>query len=204
MSNSDVPQGPGSGGEPTGQEYGSPPSPGAPGGYQAMPGDSNPGGAALPTNAARPSSITMAVRLMYVGAALSVVGVLVAIVMKSQIHDRVRQALKDAGKSADTSQVHSIMVVTLGGFVIVGLIGVALWLFMAWANGKGKSWARIVATILGVLNVLSFLGSFVQHSTTPLGVVVGLINVLLAIVILVLLWRKESSDYYRAMSAKPA
>jgi hypothetical protein len=36
-------------------------------------------------------------------------------------------------------------------------LNVALWLWMAWANGEGKSWARTVATVIGSINVALLL-----------------------------------------------
>jgi hypothetical protein len=73
---------------------------------------------------------------------------------------------------------------------------------MASANGKGRSWARIVATVLGALSVLSLLSSVAQGQLTTLNLIVSLVSLALAIAILVLLWRKESSAYYDAVKAQ--
>lgn len=223
MSDSGPPQAPGSGGEPTGQGsnppqppggYSGTPYPNAPapgqsgaqypsapqGGFQPMPGDTSgtPG-----ADVEAPQSIKTAVRLMYVGAALSLVSILVVIVQKKSLHAKLRQSLLNSGQTATTDKVHSLMVVTVGAVVVVSLIAVALWLWMAWANGKGKSWARIVATVLGVLDLLSVLSTIVQHQTA-LSVIVSVINLIIAVVILVMLWRKESSAFYAARSGKVA
>ena len=32
--------------------------------------------------------------------------------------------------------------------IVLGLVAAALWLWMARANGHGRSWARILATVL--------------------------------------------------------
>jgi hypothetical protein len=71
---------------------------------------------------------------------------------------------------------------------------------MAWKNGQGRSWARVVATVLGAFNVLGTLGSFTQPGATGVTVTISIVNMVLAIVILVLLWRKESSSYYAAVT----
>jgi hypothetical protein len=37
------------------------------------------------------------------------------------------------------------------------LITIGLWLWMGWANGRGRSWARIVAAVLFGINTLDLL-----------------------------------------------
>jgi hypothetical protein len=71
---------------------------------------------------------------------------------------------------------------------------------MASANGAGKSWARIVATVLGALGVVSTL--FALTTATGTTVALQVISLLLAIAILVLLWLPASSAYFRARSAR--
>ena len=90
----------------------------------------------------------------------------------------------------------------LASTVVVGIIAVGLWVWMAWKNGQGRSWARIVATVFGALNVLFTLVGFTQPGTTTVTVIIGIVNMILAVVILVLLWKKESTEYYEAVSAQ--
>ena len=59
---------------------------------------------------------------------------------------------------------------------------------------------RIVATVLGGLNILWTLLGFVGGNLTPLSLVVSLINLALAGYILYLLWRPESTQLYEANS----
>jgi hypothetical protein len=69
---------------------------------------------------------------------------------------------------------------------------------MAYVNGQGKSWARIVATVLGGLNVVfTLLG---LRNQTAAGVAFSLVGLLLAAGIVFLLWRPESSRFYEARS----
>ena len=46
----------------------------------------------------------------------------------------------------------------LGVLVAVGLIGVALWIWMAQMNQAGKNWARITSTVFFALETLSAIG----------------------------------------------
>ena len=41
--------------------------------------------------------------------------------------------------------------------VVIGILAVGLWIWMARANAKGRTWARVVASVLFGLNTLSVL-----------------------------------------------
>ncbi|GAB3442491.1 hypothetical protein GCM10027517_19640 [Phycicoccus ginsengisoli] len=181
-----------------------PPPAGGPGpgaeGYPQMGSMPTPGAPPQAAAVSRPASIATAVKLMYVGAALSLLGILFTVVMRSTIRDAVEKASADSGTSMTASQVDSAVSLAIGFSVVVGLIGVALWLWMASANGKGRKWARIVATVFFGLSVLSTLGSLVQHPPV-LSLVVSLVSLALGAYIIYLLYRPESTQYYEAQSA---
>ena len=144
----------------------------------------------------RPSSVTRAVQLMYVGAALSILETIVAWATKSQLRDQIEAT----SPTLTPDQVESAVTVSLVTGIVVGVIAVGLWLWMAAANGAGKSWARIVATVLGALGALSAVLSL----TTGTGITIALqlVILVLAVAILVLLWRPASSAYFQARSAR--
>ena len=158
----------------------------------------SPEAAAAPVE--RPASITRAVQLMYVGAALSLAGLAVTWATKNQLHDKVASA--KAGTTLTPTQVDAAVNAGLIFGTVAALIGVGLWIWMAAANRAGRSWARIVATVLGGLNLVLTLIGLGQSS--GLSIVLLLLTVVLAVVILVLLWRPASSAYYQAKSARLA
>jgi uncharacterized membrane protein YiaA len=179
-----------------------PPGPADP--YPSAPFDSMPSG---PTGqgtpaAVPPPSIQRAVLLMRVGAALSVLSILITLLTRDSLRSQVEGTLHKSSSALTASQVDTAVSVAIGIAVVVGLVSVGLWLWMASANGKGRSWARIVATVLGALSVLSLLSSVAQGQLTTLNLIVSLVSLALAIAILVLLWRKESSAYYDAVKAQ--
>ena len=145
-----------------------------------------------------PSSITRAAQLMYAGAGLGLVGILLGWATKSQVHDKVASA----SPTLTASQVDAGVTGALMFATVFGLVGVGIWLWMAAANKAGKSWARIVATVLGALNVVFTLIGLAKSS--GLSIVVSILSLVLAVVIVVLLWRPESSAYYQAKSAPRA
>ncbi len=66
-------------------------------------------------------------------------------------------------------------------------------------NGRGRSWARVVATIFFGLQVLSFLFNFTQ----PQPIISRLMAFLLVAIgagAIYFMYRPESSQYYQAMS----
>ena len=145
---------------------------------------------------ARPSSVARAVQLKYVGAALSVVGIIVSWTTRSQLRDQIEAA----GPTLSSEAVESAAAISLVIGTVVGLVGVGLWLWMAAANGAGKSWARVLATVLGALGALSAVLSLTTG--TGITIVLQLLSLVLAVTILVLLWRPASSAYYQARSAR--
>ena len=185
-------------------DYGTPPPPPpegqAPGqfsGMGSMPGYQAPNAGAPVT---QPASIAMAVKLMYVGAALSLLGLLSTFLMRDTIRDAVQKASDDAATQMTSSEIDAAVSVAIGFGVVIGLIGVALWLWMASANGKGRKWARIVATVFFALSVLSTLGSLVQHPPV-LSLIISIVSLVLGAYIIYLLYRPESTQYYDAQSA---
>ena len=144
----------------------------------------------------RPSSITRAVQLMYVGAVLSAIGIVISWITKDELRDQIAAA----GPTLTSDAVESAVAISLVIGTVVGVISVLLWLWMAAANGAGKSWARVVATVLGALSVLSAV--FTLTSGTGLTIAMSLLSLVLAVAILVLLWRPASSAFYQARSAR--
>ena len=47
-------------------------------------------------------------------------------------------------------------------WIVFGLVVIALWLWMARANGQGRNWARILSTVLFGLATLQLRGDFTQ------------------------------------------
>ena len=146
----------------------------------------------------RPKQITTAMQLMLVGAVLTALGILASLL---QI-DSIRDAIRDADTSLTESELDAAVATAVAFSVVIGIVGVGLWLWMRHTNGQGKSWARVVATILGLLNIVFTLMGIAGDGSTPVTVAISLISVVLAAVILYFLWQPESSRYYEAMSRR--
>jgi hypothetical protein len=143
---------------------------------------------------APPSSVIAAVKLMYVGAGLSLLGMLYG--LTTRVHTRERLAADDPDQT--DSELALAVDVNTGIGVTIGLIAFGMWLWMAQTNLSGLRWARIVATVLFGLNVIVTLYGMTQ--TTGFGIVVSIISICLAGAILGLLYRQESTAYFVARS----
>jgi hypothetical protein len=85
----------------------------------------------------------------------------------------------------------------------LGVIATGLWLWMAWANKGGRSWARIMATVFFVVLTAAEPALLIDLHA---GLLLYLFSLLFFIVYwlaglsaVVLLWRRSSSDYYTAV-----
>jgi hypothetical protein len=143
----------------------------------------------------RPEPIRVAVNLMYIGAGLAVLSIVLVLLLMGSLRDQVRDNNPTFSDSrVDTAVTYGVTIV-----IVSALIGVALWLCMAHENGAGKMWARTVATVLGVLNIVLTL---IRMGANTTGVnIFGLVYIALAVAILVLLYRPDSTAFYRAKRA---
>ena len=93
-----------------------------------------------PERPAAPPSVLRAVKLMYIGAAVSTVSLVISLVGISG----TKEAIRKARPSLSAAQVNQLNTFIIALAVVSGVIGVALWLWMARANSQGRNWARIV------------------------------------------------------------
>lgn len=183
----------GYGQQPPQEGYGQQPPPQ---GYGAMPQQSGGWDQRPAAPAERPQTLTTAVRLMQAGGVLSVIGLIVAFTTTGDIRQMVEDA---APASATSAEIDAAVTLGLTVGIGVGLLGAALWFLMAWQNGKGKSWARIVATALFGISLLFFVLGLSQP-TPGISRILGIVNILIGAGAVYFMYRKESSAYYNAVS----
>ena len=110
-------------------------------------------------------------------------------------------------KAASASPVMSsdaLVVIAMGSAVLGGIVGAALWVFLAVMNSRGKRWARILATIACCAPIIAAVAAW---SNGPLGVwlaVKTVVGALLVTLIAVALWRPGTSRYFEATSKSAA
>ena len=149
-----------------------------------------------------PSSVRTAVKLMYAGAVLSALAVIITAVTIGSIKSTIMARHPDY----TLPQLHRAEAANVTVAVIGGLIAIGLWLWMAWANGRGRSWARVLSAVFFGINTLDLLLSLsLRHSTAEAhatgSLIIGIVVWLVGLAVIVLLFNKQSSPFYKQQAA---
>jgi hypothetical protein len=176
-------------------------SSGGQGGQSALTGLEKRFTGSVPDDSAVPGPVRKAVRFMLGGgAATAIIGIFLII---ATIADK--NALTDSsGKRLSSSEFTSGVV----GTAITYLILVVIWVLMARMNRAGRNWARILASVfcaISTYDAYTLVNSLTGGETIT---VVGVVYIVFTLVIWVIgviaiamLWRSESSAYFKAGSA---
>ncbi|QFG67863.1 hypothetical protein [Ornithinimicrobium pratense] len=178
--------------------------------YEPAPGMPTEGHGAPGPTAAKPGSVALAEKLMYGGAAITLVsGLLSLFVDRDGLRETLRNQLEAAGQATDEASLDAAMQFGMISGIVAAVVGAALWALMGWLNGKGIGWARIVATILGVLGVLVTLVGLFGTALVPGGAAGGTLSMVLSVVtgalalaVVVLLWRPDASAFFAARARR--
>lgn len=157
--------------------------------YQPYPSTDKP---VEPDKPPAPQSVLNAVKLMYAGAAVSAVSLIISLVTIGDTKDAIRKARP----SLTASQVNQLNTFIIALAVVSGVVGVLLWLLMARKSGQGKNWARVLSTVLFALATLDLFGVLSQPKTA-LGLVFPVLTWLIGLGAIVFLWRKESTEFFK-------
>ena len=96
------------------------------------------------------------------------------------------------------TQVNNAEHLEIGLFIAGGLIGAALWLWMAQSCRAGKGWARVVSTVFFGIDTLSVLVGVAGVQGGGVSRIYGILVWVIGLIAIVLLWQRSSSDYFRA------
>jgi hypothetical protein len=123
--------------------------------YQPSPSTGLPAG---PPRRSAPAPVRTAVQLMYAGAAVTAAELITGLAL---ILTDIQAAARGQflGHSLTSPQARPF-VITM--WIVLCLAVIALWLWMARANGQGRNWARILSTVLFGLATLQLRGAFTQ------------------------------------------
>jgi hypothetical protein len=160
--------------------------------YQPYPTSGRP---VEPQRPPAPASVLNAVKLMYAGAAISTVSLIISL---ADIHG-TKSAIEKARPDLTTAQINQLNTFIISLAVVSGVLGIALWLWMSWANNQGKNWARILSTVLFGLATLDMVGVFSQPKTIY-GVIFPVLTWLVGLGAVILLWRPESTAFFKPQS----
>jgi Ca2+/H+ antiporter len=138
-----------------------------------------------------PNPVQTAVKLMYAGAALSLIGLILGLATVGSLKGDIEKA----NRKLTPTQVHSAEVVSIVLVIVVGVIAIGLWLWMARASLKGRNWARITGTVLFAIFTLLLLTTL-RRPGDAIGLVFSALEWLAGLGAVILLWRRESGEFF--------
>jgi hypothetical protein len=159
--------------------------------YQPYPGGSEAPEPVRP--AAAPTSVTRAVQAMYVGAAASLIGIIITIIDRHAI----RTTLANHNHKLTASQLNTDYHVALGVAIVGGLIGVGLWIWMAFMCKAGKSWARIVSSVFFGIETINLGVGSAATGTGGATRIYGILIWLIGLVAIIFLWQRPSTEFFK-------
>jgi FtsH-binding integral membrane protein len=129
--------------------------------------------------ASRPDKVGQAVILSYVTLGIGVL-----------------RSIMEASRLSQQEQVSTGFVM----FIIFGVLAI-IWFFI-YMIGKGKNWARITLLVLFILGIpFSVLPLLQSLAANPISGLLGITQIVIQIVVLVFLFQKQSSDWFRQAKA---
>jgi hypothetical protein len=172
--------------------------------YQPYPSSGQPPG---PLRPSAPGPVLTAVKLMYAGAAVSAIGLITGLALII-VDIKVAARGRFLGHNLTAPQMRPLIITV---WIVFGLVGIALWLWMARANGQGRNWARILSTVLFGLATLQLRGDFTQSASPPglgatvlhyVGTALFVVAWLVGAAAVWLLWRPASSAFFKQQGFK--
>ena len=139
-----------------------------------------------------PRTVLAAVRLMYLGAAAELATLITVVLTAGSVRSAIiHQGLGLAAWHAAATHISADK--------IVAPIAIAVWLFLAWANGRGHDWARFLfGSFLGLLT-LGLLQALAEGAAllAPADMATDGLTWLIALAATVLVFNKRSNPYYK-------
>jgi hypothetical protein len=166
--------------------------------YQPCPSSGQPVEPLLPP---APAPVLAAVKLMYAGAAVSTVYLIITLAFV--IGDNKAGHATLNGHRLTVAQASHLSPLFITVAIVSGLVVIAPWLWMARANRQGRNWARILSTVLfglATLELISVLPLSVisfQFGLTGLGLIFWAPIWLVGLATVWLLWRPASTAFFR-------
>jgi hypothetical protein len=140
-----------------------------------------------------PPSVANAVKVMYVGAATSIVGIIIEILTVNA----TKTALERRSPKLTVSQVNGSEHALIAGSIVGGLIATVAWILIARNCQGGKNWARITGTVLFAICTIDTIVGL----TAPLAAAAriwGAVVWLAGLTAVVLLWQRPSTAFFTA------
>jgi hypothetical protein len=142
-----------------------------------------------------PRTVLSAVKIMYAGAVLNLATWLTVMATIGSV--------KTAVARAAPAQWHAFLV-HIVAVEVFGPLAIGLWLWLAWANGRGHDWARMVFLAFFALTTSSLLLWLGQGGAVyaPADLMAAGVLWLAELAVMVLIFSKRSNPHYRHEPAR--
>ncbi|MGH9069918.1 MAG: hypothetical protein ACRDX8_01815 [Acidimicrobiales bacterium] len=138
-----------------------------------------------------PRTVMNAVRLMYAGAAVSAVTLVVGLVTSGDLRATVHQKFPKYTAVQVTNEVHTL----IAQAVIGGLIGVGAWIWMSIYCQKSRNWARITGTVLFGISTIDLVTALALRTPlTPL--ILAILVWAIGLGAVYFLWQRASTEFF--------
>lgn len=158
-----------------------------------------------------PRPLQWAIKFMLAGAAASTVFLVYGVIVTASERNALINALISWNKTQPKSkqltldQIHSYVTASFVSMIIIGVIAILLWLWMARMNTAGRSWARIAASVFFLLwtyYTYVSIGQTRGAATLIISMIIILVIWLIGLGSLFFLWRPASTDFIKAQSGR--
>jgi hypothetical protein len=142
-----------------------------------------------------------ALRLMYLGALLEL-GVLAVVTATAS---RLHSAILAHDHNYTAAQWHAEFHQHIVPLEIGAPIAACVWVWLAWANGRGHGWARVVFLVLVGVTTASLLSGLAAGALTyaPDDAVLGIVLWIVAVAAAALIFSEQSQPYYGRTHGRP-
>jgi hypothetical protein len=145
-----------------------------------------------------PRTVLNAVRLMYAGAVAELAVLIIVILTANGVRTAALHRYPHY-----SAQVLQLVNVNLIADLVAIPLAIALWLWMAWANGKGNDWARLVAVSLFAFDTLTIIIHLAQGGAelAPAAMIASGVVWAIGLAAITLIFWKQSWPYYARQAA---
>jgi hypothetical protein len=142
-----------------------------------------------------PPAVRAAVRLMYAGAVLEL-GVWVTVIVTEA---SVRSAILARYPGLTAAQWHAVWLGHLLPDVILAPVVAGVWVWMAWVNGRGYYWARVVFAATFGVATLGLLSALAESAATfaPADLVAAAVIWVVHAAAVLLIFSKSAAPFFR-------
>ncbi|GAA2055588.1 MULTISPECIES: hypothetical protein [Leifsonia] len=140
---------------------------------------------------APPQQVNIAFWLYIVGAALSLISLIISLATIGSLKGDLQRQLAAQGQQISDSALNATVTASVTVAIVFGILYIAAYVLFAVFMRRGANWARIVLLIVTVLSLFGILGGFG----------LGAARVVVGVIATILIFLKPANEYFSAVKA---